>query len=77
MATNLQYINLLDPCIICSYTDNYVTDAEFASLPPRVQEQVKRAATHNASGGNSNAWAAYYTPAVVPDRFKRVGSSSF
>ena len=69
---------LTDRClsVTCSYTDNYVTDPEFSSLPPRVQEQVKRAATHNAAGASNN-WMAYYTPAVPPDRFKRVGTSNF
>jgi len=51
------------------YTENYVTEAEFNCLPPRLQEQVKRAASHNNSSGA--AWNMYYhTPA--PNRYKRV-----
>jgi hypothetical protein len=50
-----------------------VTEAEFNCLPPRLQEQVKRAATHNNSSGA--AWNMYYhTPA--PNRYKRVGALS-
>lgn len=55
------------------YTENYVTEAEFNVLPPRLQEQVKRAATHNNASGA--AWNMYYnTPA--PNRYKRVGELS-
>jgi hypothetical protein len=32
---------------VVSYTDNHVTEAEFAALPARLQEQVKRTAAHN------------------------------
>jgi hypothetical protein len=57
--------------IVClgSYTENFVTDGEFAALPPRLQEQVKRAAAHNGQ----RDWNVYYTPAALPTRFKRVG----
>jgi hypothetical protein len=58
---------------ICSYTQQMVNEAEFNSLPPRIQEHVKRTAAHNnqASGG----WNMYYSPAVAPNRYKRVGTS--
>ena len=47
-----------------------MTEAEFNCLPARLQEQVKRAATHNNSSGA--AWNMYYnTPA--PNRYRRVG----
>jgi hypothetical protein len=52
-----------------SYSENIVSDAEFAALPPRLQEQVKRAAAHNGQ----RDWNVYYTPAANPTRFKRVG----
>ncbi|KAF4578350.1 hypothetical protein EYR40_001492 [Pleurotus pulmonarius] len=50
------------------YSENYVTDGEFQALPPRLQEQVKRTAAHNAQSG----WNMYYSPAVPPNRYKRV-----
>jgi len=53
------------------YTENYVTEGEFAALPARLQEQVKRAASHNAQGGASG-WNLYYSPAVTTNRYKRV-----
>jgi hypothetical protein len=37
-----------------------------------LQEQVKRAASHNAQGGASG-WNLYYSPAVATSRYKRVG----
>jgi len=72
IVTNERGVTMSDVCSVVwkDYTDNNVTDAEFASLPPRVQEQVKRAATHNA--GASTNWMAYYTPAVPPNQYKRV-----
>lgn len=48
-----------------------MTDAEFNALPPRYQEQVKRIALHNAQP--AGGWSAYYSPAVHPGRYKRVG----
>lgn len=55
------------------YTDNYVTENEFAALPPRLQEQVKRSAAHNAQA----TWAGYYTPHQTPNRFRRIGKHLF
>ncbi|EGN96372.1 hypothetical protein SERLA73DRAFT_186099 [Serpula lacrymans var. lacrymans S7.3] len=52
------------------YTDHYVTESEFGALPPRLQEQIKRAASHNGQGGQG--WNAYYTPQVMPNRYRRV-----
>ncbi|KAF7359117.1 hypothetical protein MSAN_01253200 [Mycena sanguinolenta] len=56
--------------------ETYVTDPEFGSLPPRLQEQVKRMAAHN---NQASQWGGYYahTPAVAPNRYKRVGASPF
>ena len=55
------------------YTENYVTDAEFAALAPRLQEQVKRTAHNAASMGQ---WGGYYgTP--PPNRFRRIGMFIF
>jgi len=56
------------------YTDNYVTDSEFSSLPPRLQDALRRTATNNQN--NSAGWNMYYTPAQVPNRYKRIGASS-
>ena len=54
------------------YTENNVTDTEFSALPPRLQEQVKRTAQHNAQAG----WNMYYSPQQAPNRFKRIGELS-
>jgi len=54
------------------YTDNYVTDSEFSSLPPRLQDALRRTATNNQN--NSAGWNMYYTPAQVPNRYKRIGA---
>jgi len=53
------------------HTENIVTEGEFMALPPRLQEQVKRASMHNNS--QSQTWNMYYSPAgAVPNRYKRV-----
>lgn len=52
-----------------SYTENPVSEAEFAALPPRLQEQVKRA----AAAHNQSSWNQYYTPQQMPNRFRRIG----
>ena len=69
-------VNLLVGMLIRSglrYTDNYVTDSEFSSLPPRLQDALRRTATNNQN--NSAGWNMYYTPAQVPNRYKRIGAS--
>ena len=48
-----------------------MTDGEFAALPPRLQDALRRTATNNQSG--SAGWGGYYTPAQVPNRYKRIG----
>ena len=55
------------------YTDNMVSDKEFESLPPRVQDQVRR----HAAASASNGMYQYYSPAQLPTRFRRVGTSKF
>jgi len=64
-------VTMNDVCTkIWSEYEHPVTDPEFAALPPRLQEQVKRMAAHNAQAGQ---WAGYYqTPAAAPNRYKRV-----
>ncbi|KAF9464579.1 hypothetical protein BDZ94DRAFT_476380 [Collybia nuda] len=52
------------------YSNQIVTEAEFNSLPPRIQEHVKRTAAHNNQSGGG--WGMYYSPAVAPNRYKRV-----
>ena len=47
-----------------------VTDKEFESLPPRIQDQVRR---HAAAALNNGAWTGYFTPAQAPNRYRRVG----
>jgi len=70
IVRNDRGVTMSDVCTTVwkDYTDHYVTDAEFAALPPRFQEQVKRVATHN----NQSGWNMYYSPAVAPNRYKRV-----
>ncbi|RDB19351.1 hypothetical protein Hypma_013674 [Hypsizygus marmoreus] len=53
------------------YAENYVTDTEFASVSPRLQEHIKRMATNNLM--NANGQWGYYTPQPPQvNRFKRV-----
>jgi len=52
------------------YTENYITEAEFSSLPARLQEQVKRVSQNNQAGGGWPAAMYYNTP--QPNRYKRV-----
>jgi hypothetical protein len=47
-----------------------VTDGEFAALPPRLQEHIKRSAAHAQQGG----WNMYYSPAPATARYRRVGT---
>ncbi|KAF9268290.1 hypothetical protein L218DRAFT_977577 [Marasmius fiardii PR-910] len=66
-------VTLKDICeaIWKDYSENYITDGEFAALNPRVQDAVKRAATHRQATSQANAWYGAYTPAQPPTRFKR------
>ncbi|KAF5367654.1 hypothetical protein D9757_010989 [Collybiopsis confluens] len=70
IVKNERGVTMGDVCtqIWKDYAEHHVTDAEFASLPPRLQDQVKRSAQMRGAGGN---WQAYYTPASTPSRFKR------
>ncbi|KIK59096.1 hypothetical protein GYMLUDRAFT_681800 [Collybiopsis luxurians FD-317 M1] len=70
IVKNERGVTMGDVCtqIWKDYAEHDVTDAEFASLPPRLQDQVKRSATMRGTGGS---WQAYYTPAATPARFKR------
>jgi len=72
IVRNERGVTLQDVCttIWKEYTDNFVTDAEFASLPPRLQDALRRTATNNQN--TSAGWNVYYTPAQVPNRYKRV-----
>lgn len=67
---NPQGVTMNDICtsIWKEYTENMVTDKEFESLPSRIQEQVRR----HASSSTAQGWQGYYTPAQVPNRFRRV-----
>ncbi|KAF7972982.1 hypothetical protein HWV62_10627 [Athelia sp. TMB] len=70
VVTNENGVTMSDVCTTLwkDYTDNSVTESEFAALPPRLQEQVKRA----AAAHNQSSWNQYYTPAQMPNRFRRV-----
>lgn len=58
-----------------SYSQNNITDAEFNSLPGRVQEAVRRTAQHHAQQAAANQWGGGYYPAAAPptSTFKRYG----
>ncbi|KAF7294607.1 hypothetical protein MIND_00997300 [Mycena indigotica] len=76
VVQNERGVTMDDICIKLyrDYSEHNVTDAEFAALAPRLQEQVKRMAAHNAAAGAGpgGAWGNYYgTPAAPPARFKR------
>ncbi|KAF7323305.1 hypothetical protein HMN09_00127600 [Mycena chlorophos] len=77
IVVNERGVTMNDVCdtLYKHYTEHYVTDAEFAALAPRLQEQVKRMAAHNAAAAAASAgggWSGYYgTPAAAPARFKR------
>ncbi|KAI0689825.1 hypothetical protein BC835DRAFT_1367198 [Cytidiella melzeri] len=66
-------VTLNDVCqaVWKEYTENTVTDKEFESLAPRVQEHVKRIAASNAAQ-QSGMYSGYFSPAAVPSRFRRV-----
>jgi len=70
---NDQGVTLSDVCTTMwkEYTENFVTDAEYAALPSRLQEQIRRVAIHNSQMTQGNQWG-FGTPAAVPNRFKRV-----
>lgn len=57
------------------YSQNNITDAEFNSLPGRMQEAVRRTAQHHAQQLASNQWGGGYYPAAAPptNSFKRYG----
>jgi hypothetical protein len=67
---NERGVTMSDVCstIWKDYTENHVTEAEFAALPARLQEQVKRTAAHNGQ----RDWNMYYTPAPTTNRYRRV-----
>ncbi|OCH88248.1 hypothetical protein OBBRIDRAFT_692655, partial [Obba rivulosa] len=51
IVRNPSGVTIGDVCntLVSDYRENAVTDAEMSSLPPRVQDSIRRAATHNAS----------------------------
>ncbi|KAI6111154.1 hypothetical protein EDD16DRAFT_589701 [Pisolithus croceorrhizus] len=69
---NERGVTMSDVCttIWKEYTENYVSDQEFNSLPPRLQEHVKRAATNNQQAASN--WSMYYNTPAPPSRYKRV-----
>lgn len=54
-----------------SYSENAVTEKEFESLGPRMQDQIRRF----ASGGAANGWSSFYSPQTPApgNRFRRTG----
>ncbi|KAF8061722.1 hypothetical protein FPV67DRAFT_293800 [Lyophyllum atratum] len=54
------------------YTEHLVTDAEFASIPARIQEHIKRVSSHNTAGAAGGSWGAYYSPMPQTRSLKRV-----
>lgn len=70
IVKNERGVTMSDVCTALwkEYTENNVSEAEFAALPPRLQEQVRRTAQHNAQSG----WNMYYSPQQPPNRFRRI-----
>jgi len=70
IVKNDRGVTMSDVCTALwkEYTETNVTEAEFAALPARLQEQVKRTAQHNAQAG----WNMYYSPQQQPNRFRRI-----
>ncbi|KAI0738011.1 hypothetical protein C8Q80DRAFT_291798 [Daedaleopsis nitida] len=71
---NTQGVTLNDICtqLFKEYSEKMVTEKEFDSLPPRLQEQVRRYAQSAAGGGGGGGWQQYYSPPVAPTQFRRV-----
>lgn len=69
---NERGVTMSDVCTTLwkEYTENYVSEQEFNSLPPRLQEHVKRAAANNQQAANN--WSMYYNTPTPPSRYKRV-----
>jgi len=63
-------VTLGDVCaaVWAQYSESYITDSEFATLPPRWQEQVKRAAQNSQT---FNSWSLYYSPQTQQQKFRR------
>ncbi|KAK1235760.1 hypothetical protein PQX77_001004 [Marasmius sp. AFHP31] len=73
IVKNENGVTLGDICAVVwrDYSEHNITDAEFSSLTPRMQEAVKRAAV-GRQAASANAWYGSYTPAQpAPARFKR------
>ncbi|KAF8894818.1 hypothetical protein BD779DRAFT_1503095 [Infundibulicybe gibba] len=70
IVKNERGVTLSDVCTTVwkDYTEYYVADPEFATLPPRYQEAVKRAAMHNTQPTGQY----YYQPPPPPNRYKRI-----
>ncbi|KIM49565.1 hypothetical protein M413DRAFT_438755 [Hebeloma cylindrosporum] len=77
IVKNEHGVTIGDVCsaIYKDYTENSVTEAEFAALNARAKEQLKRTAASNFQLNQpqgAQAWG-YYTPAQPgPDRYRRV-----
>jgi len=54
------------------YAEHMVTDPEFTSVPARIQEAIKRAAQNNQAAQNGGQHWGYYSPAIQPNRVRRV-----
>jgi len=69
IVKNERGVTMSDICTALwkEYTENDVTETEFAALPARLQEQVRRTAQHNAQ-----PWNMYYPQQQPTNRFKRV-----
>ncbi|KAJ3518266.1 hypothetical protein NMY22_g13767 [Coprinellus aureogranulatus] len=68
-------VSLGDVCIKLwqDYSQNNISDAEFNSLPGRMQEAVRRTAQHHVQQAAANQWGGGYYPAAAPptSSFKR------
>ncbi|GBE82811.1 hypothetical protein SCP_0411970 [Sparassis crispa] len=74
IVRNPQGVTLGDICTALhkEYTENYVTDKELESLPPRQQDYMRRAAAA-AANANTMSYPSYYSPQTQPSSRLRRG----
>jgi len=74
IVKNERGVTMNDVCqtVWKDYTEHMVTEGEFGSIPARVQEHIKRTAGHNLQNLSAGGQWQYYSPAVQPNRYKRV-----
>jgi len=74
IVKNERGVTMEDICtqVYKDYTEHLITEAEFGSIPVRVQDQIKRISHGRAVGSAPGQWAAYYSPLPTDGRHRRV-----